>query len=171
MFNVHYICEMNTFSKRIEGGVYVYGLTNNDVVFYVGISGWPLFRYSQHFTDGLCRNYIYWMRKESNYPGIVIFGIFDKYPQAEAVEHSLICHFARIGNKLCNNNQNPYFNRIIQCIPDKWDKLPKMPPKLSTNILNKAIESYYKIRLCQQIQVYDKKEFPLRNTPTSITQY
>lgn len=121
----------NTFAKDIpKDGIYVYGLTDNGKVFYVGITKWVPIRYKQHFSELLCGNYIMHMRIKGEYPGLIIYGVFEILDQVESVEHSLIWHFSQNGNKLCNHHQNPIINKIDNIEYDRLIKVKRMPQNL-----------------------------------------
>jgi predicted GIY-YIG superfamily endonuclease len=139
----------NTFTKYRDKGVFVYGLTDNGKIFYVGITDYIRFRYKQHFSDWLtCGKYIYQMRLKGEYPEVVLFGIFDYTDQAEAAEHSVIRCLSYLGNKLCNNHQNPHNNMIKQ--EAYFDTKPKrMPHLLAKSIIEKCISDYNKFRKWQ----------------------
>jgi len=83
-------------------------------------------------------------------PEFIVYGMYEDNRYAEAAEHSLIYHFARIGNKLCNEHQNPIENRIISVL-DRSIKVPRRKNGLSRKIVDEAIEKYKKFRLCQII--------------------
>jgi predicted GIY-YIG superfamily endonuclease len=88
---------MNLFrGSPPKDGIYVYGLTDDNGVFYIGTTGFMLFRYSQHTTEHLCHKHIYDMRIKGQFPGIVIYGIFEGLHQAEAAEHCLIRSYVLI---------------------------------------------------------------------------
>lgn len=147
----------NTFAGEIpKDSVYVYGLTDNNNVFYIGITSYITFRYKQHFSEHLCSNYIANMKIKGHYPGIMIFGAFTVFGQAEAAEHSLIRAFYLMGHKLCNYHQNPKDN-IIKRIPiDSNIKLNRMPQNLHKQIISEAIEHYKQFRSWQPLPVKER---------------
>jgi len=140
----------NTFKTIPDNCGYVYGLLDEGNVFYVGITDYILFRYKQHFIEPTCSNYIRAMLIAGKMPGCVIYGMYNTASELLAAEHSLICHFASIGNKLCNIDQNPITNRIITPF-DGSVKVPRCKKYSSNKIIEPAIEKYKQYRLCRKI--------------------
>src|ERR1039457_2305380 len=93
--------------NRIEQW-YLYALTNNDVVFYIGISRFPQERFKQHCGSGdICTsNYVYWMKYNNIMPSILLVDTFNNQRIAELAERSLIRYHALITHKLCNEAKN-----------------------------------------------------------------
>ena len=141
-------------TKIKDNSTFVYGLTNGSYVFYVGVTSYLYYRYKQHFSEQLCKDYIANMRIKGEYPNIII------YEQAEAVEHSLIWHFNINNHRLCNYHQNGYENRIISLPVDKGIKITKMPAKAHYEIIDNAINKYKNFREWQKNQAKSRlKEF------------
>lgn len=118
MFKVHvYLRHMN---KRY---CYLYALSHNGYVFYIGISRHPHARYMQHCTQGQnytwdVYNYIYWILEAGELPDIHIIDHYENKYDAEEAENLLIRHYSALKHKLCNGDKNPPCNRLITCIPD-----------------------------------------------------
>ena len=140
----------NRFIKDIPAkATYVYGLLNEDYVFYIGITAYIEFRYKQHFSDLHCANYIRAMKVKGKEPKIIIYGAFQTIAEAYAAEHCLIRNFYLMGNKLCNNDQNPYDNQIhIDFIKD----VPKSKPKEYRKMIDNAINDYKIFRKWKEIK-------------------
>lgn len=159
----------NTFRGRKTDGLFVYGLTDKDVIFYIGITGFLRSRYKQHFTDTLlCSEYIYQMRMEGRYPGIVILGIFDTHQQAEIAEHSIIRCLSHLGNKLLNNHQNPHTNKLQYETKATVGRPKNMPPELLNNLIHNAIEEYNQFRQWMPFTIW--KRLHLENMQQNTTQ-
>ena len=159
----------NTFRGRKTDGLFVYGLTNKGAIFYVGTTGYLACRYREHFGNVLlCSQYIYQMRAKGEYPGIVIFGIFDTIKEAEATEHGIIRALSYVGNKLLNNHQNPHPNKLEYDIEDVTSRPKNMPPRLLNEIVNKAIEDYNQFRKWEPFAIWQRLR--LENTQQSTTQ-
>jgi predicted GIY-YIG superfamily endonuclease len=137
----------NTFRSIKTKGIFVYGLTDNGTIFYVGITDYVVARYQQHYSDWLiCAAYIHQMRMREEYPGIVILGVFDTKREAEVAEHSIIRCLSFIGNKLCNNSQNPHENKIIINTP--CTGTPKRRPQgLAVQLFTDALKDYNNFRI------------------------
>lgn len=147
----------NSFPRTIpKGGKIVYGLMDGDYVFYVGITVFLRSRYQQHYSEGPACKYIYNMRREGRHPGIIIFGVFDIYGQAEAAEHSLIRMYAAQKHKLCNYHQNPQSNQLILPRPEVEKLNKKRPSKLLGNLVKKAMEDYQEFRNWTPTPIFER---------------
>lgn len=135
----------NLFSGNIKpDSLYVYGLYNDDYLFYIGVTENLYVRYKSHFSEYLCSAYIMQMRLKDNYPNVKIFGAFNGYQQAEAAEHSLIRLHCLLKHKLCNHHQNDKDNKLIT---PRTNSTPKrMPQNLHIKIIDEAIDNYKKYR-------------------------
>lgn len=103
---------------------YLYTLSYNGYVFYIGISYYPSARYRQHCTKGQNHdwdvyNYIYWILESNCLPDIHIIDHYTSAKEAEKYERLLIRNYVVMHHKLCNNDHNPISNKLITCIPDK----------------------------------------------------
>jgi predicted GIY-YIG superfamily endonuclease len=125
--------------NRIEQW-YLYALTNNDVVFYIGISRFPQERFKQHCGSGdICTsNYVYWMKYNNIMPSILLVDTFNNQRIAELAERSLIRYHALIKHKLCNEEFNPIRNRFINCIPEKRERLKRFKDGYSSILIKEA---------------------------------
>lgn len=126
---------------------YTYVLLNKGSVFYIGFSAWPMDRYKNHCSsiDSKAYDYIYWMIEEGNYPDMVLIGRHDNRQTAREEESFLIKYHVAIGHKLCNDDQNPHYNRIIQC--STWGlKRSKRLPLNYARFIRQKVQDYEKHR-------------------------
>lgn len=157
----------NVFRGIRNDGVFVYGLTRDNHVFYVGITGFLLWRYKQHFAIYPCSQYIMQMREKGEYPGIRIFGIYDNNSEAQAAEHSLIRCLSLMGNKLLNYHQNPHLNKLEYDYVAPTNKIKNMPRKVLLDIYNKALTDYNTFRQWEPRTIWERSQ--LGNMPTNTT--
>lgn len=128
---------------------YVYTLSHKGNTFYVGITRNLIKRYKCHCTYPYenTHNYIHWIKEAGELPGIHILNCFLTQREAEGAETSLIRHFIHIGNKLCNVDINPPYNRIITCNPyPLLNKKKRLKRKYANDIIRKALETSYSIQ-------------------------
>lgn len=103
---------------------YVYSLSDNGRVFYIGISRQPAMRYSEHAccADTCTAGYVSVMRMNGILPDFNIIYIGDKCI-SHMIERCLIEWHVSLNNKLCNYEHNTLSNRIN--IPFNWNDRPK----------------------------------------------
>lgn len=107
---------------------YVYSLSYEGYIFYIGISSQPVIRYSQHVccTDYCTAGYISVIRMECILPEFNIIYIGDK-TEAVLYELCLINYCIALNHLLCNCDLNPINNRL--CIPFNFVNRPQYPRK------------------------------------------
>lgn len=127
---------------------YIYTLSDNGKVFYVGISKNINQRYRNHLsTQDLCTgNIIYWMRRDDKLPGLEILSATNGQKSAAIAETAIIRQLCIMGNKLCNVDINPIYNRIITCNPyPNRERLKRIDKSIVPSILSDAYDRYHKL--------------------------
>ncbi len=114
---------------------YVYELSYNGKVFYVGCSKHPYQRYKEHCTNvGIQYTYsfIHAILEAGDMPTIEI--IFHSVNKSDAIskEHETIYNYIEIGNKLCNRDKNAPHNTIYM---DYVYKVKKFYSSKISNVL------------------------------------
>jgi predicted GIY-YIG superfamily endonuclease len=94
---------------------FVYLLSFDGNVFYVGMSKSISYRYRTHYQTSISTPFKYIneiLNTQKKYMDITPIAYCDKY-KAENIEIAMITYFAKKGNKLTNRMHNPSANRII----------------------------------------------------------
>lgn len=146
---------------------YLYTLSDNDGVFYVGITESIWNRYAQHCTinGGICSPHIYWIRLNGELPKLTIINSFQDKFTALNSEDSLIYYFSSINHKLFNIDKNQLKNQRIHCIPDYSIKYKRLKPNVFKNICKDALIEF------EKRQIYNEgiRHFSMDNT-ASVSQ-
>ena len=123
---------------------YLYTLSNNGYVFYVGISTNLLSRYKYHCTSRFetTHKYICTIKQDGRLPELTILNTFPSQMCAESAEIALINHFSSISHKLCNDDRNPAQNRLICSIAAT--QIKRQPRKYAESIIAEALNTFNK---------------------------
>lgn len=123
--------------------VYLYILSNHGTPFYVGITKDLKQRLQYHCGSPSERTYSYIQKIEGGYPELNIVGIFERGGCIRDVEKTFILYFCSLGYKLCNDDGNPIYNRIV---PDYTCRKSSIKRKYgyAKEMISKALETYYK---------------------------
>lgn len=101
---------------------YVYELSFDGIIFYIGSTNQPLIRYQQHVscTDGATHKVIYWIIINNKWPTFKILQHYDNKRDAVNYEYQLLSEYNKLKYKLANidgNNGNVLDMPIVSFSP------------------------------------------------------
>jgi predicted GIY-YIG superfamily endonuclease len=125
---------------------YLYTLSHNNKVFYIGITKQLELRYQQHCTGSpgtpTCE-YIYWIIQDGERPDMNIINHYGTKGAALLAEYTLLRYFISISHKVCNRYPNPICNRIITCRPPYTNR-KHISKNNYTIFISEKLKSYHK---------------------------
>lgn len=127
---------------------YIYTLSHNGSVFYVGISKNVGKRFRGHLScqDMCTGDKIYWIRHAGELPTLEILNAVRTQREAEGIETSIIRHLCIMHNKLCNVDINPNYNRLITCNPNpNKERLIRIKKGVIDEIIRGAKDRFHKL--------------------------
>lgn len=125
---------------------YVYSLSYQGIVFYIGSTKQPYKRYKEHYslTHSNTTGIIYLIREKKEYIDFEILFISEDKDQAIRAEYTIIREFAAKKHALCNKDGNTYDNILYYYYHWFWGyELPRLnyPSFILQDIQNK-IDNY-----------------------------
>jgi len=141
---------------------YLYTLSKDGTVFYVGITRNVKNRYRGHLScqDMCTGNTIYWMRQEGSLPGLEIIHCVRTQKEAEIAESAVIRQLCLMGNKLCNVDINPAYNRLIDCYPHiPRIRIKRINKNVIPEIISEAKDRFHKLIFYQNYEQKDRLQY------------